>query len=165
LACLKGTGQQSGGPVWLWIPGLTGLGGTIEQNGDRVCVNGDRVCVLVPSLTGLRGTALQSEYCAVLCRLWGCGWQSRDRAEIVQGLGVQPSETELLQGCAIIGGMAGKAEIVQGWGAQTTKTELLLGFAGLEGAWPGRDHKCLWIPGLKGSSHGGPAGLRGGSLW
>jgi hypothetical protein len=26
------------------------------------------------------------------------------------------------------------------------------------------DSKCLWIPGLKGSSHGDSEGLRGGSL-
>jgi hypothetical protein len=32
------------------------------------------------------------------------------------------------------------------------------------GAWPGGDRKCLWIPGLKGLSHGDPAVLRGGSL-
>jgi hypothetical protein len=32
------------------------------------------------------------------------------------------------------------------------------------GAWPGRYHKCLWISGLKGSSHGDPAVLRSGSL-
>jgi hypothetical protein len=31
-------------------------------------------------------------------------------------------------------------------------------------AWPGRDHKYLWIPGLKVSSHRDPAGLRAGSL-
>jgi hypothetical protein len=30
--------------------------------------------------------------------------------------------------------------------------------------WPGGDHKCLWIPSLKSSSHGSPADLRGGSL-
>jgi hypothetical protein len=27
------------------------------------------------------------------------------------------------------------------------------------GTWPGGDRKCLWIPGLKGLSHGDPAGL------
>jgi hypothetical protein len=32
------------------------------------------------------------------------------------------------------------------------------------GAWPGGVCKCLRIPGLKGSSHGDPVGLRGGSL-
>jgi hypothetical protein len=62
LVCLKGADWQSGDPVCYGIPGLTGLGGTVEQNGDHVCV------VWVPSLTGLRGTALQSENCAVLCR-------------------------------------------------------------------------------------------------
>jgi hypothetical protein len=39
-----------------------------------------RLCVGVPSWAGLRGTALQNEYCAVLCRLWGCSQQSRDHA-------------------------------------------------------------------------------------
>jgi hypothetical protein len=38
LACLKGTGWQSEDPVCLWIPGLTGLGGMVKQNGDHVCV-------------------------------------------------------------------------------------------------------------------------------
>jgi hypothetical protein len=43
--------------------------------------------------------------------------------------------------------------------------EIMQGCAGLGGgAWPGGDRKCLWIPGLKGSSHGDPVGLRGGSL-
>jgi hypothetical protein len=44
-----------------------------------------RLCVWVPSLAGLRGTALQSEYCAVLCRLWGCGQHSRDCAWLGSG--------------------------------------------------------------------------------
>jgi hypothetical protein len=73
--------------------------------------------VWVPSLAGLRGTGLQSEYCTGLYRPW---WH-------------------------------GLAEIVQGC-------------AGLGGAWPGGDYKCLWIPGLKGLSHRDPVVLRGGSL-
>jgi hypothetical protein len=32
------------------------------------------------------------------------------------------------------------------------------------GVWPGRDGKCLWIPGLKGLSHRDHAVLRDGSL-
>jgi hypothetical protein len=39
------------------------------------------------------------------------------KAEIVQGWGVQPSETELLQGCAGLVSLADKAEIMQGWRA------------------------------------------------
>jgi hypothetical protein len=54
------------------------------------------VCVCVPILAGLRGTILQCEYCAVLCRLCGHG----QKTEVVQGWGVLPSEMELLQGCA-----------------------------------------------------------------
>jgi hypothetical protein len=38
LACLKGSGWQSGNPACLWNPGLTGLGGVAQQNGDHVCV-------------------------------------------------------------------------------------------------------------------------------
>jgi hypothetical protein len=38
------------------------------------------MCVWVPGLAGLRGTGLQSEYCALLCRLSGHGWQNRNRA-------------------------------------------------------------------------------------
>jgi hypothetical protein len=79
---------------------------------------------------------------------------------------VQPSEMELLKGCAGLGSLASKAEIMQGWGEWPIKMELLQGCAGLGwgGAWPGGDHKCLWIPGLKGWSCGDSAGLRGGSL-
>jgi hypothetical protein len=70
--------------------------------------------VWVPGLAGLSGTALLSEYCAVLCRLWGV----TNKADIMQGWGAQPSEMELLQGCAGLGNVARKAEIVQGWGVQ-----------------------------------------------
>jgi hypothetical protein len=42
--------------------------------------------------------------------------------------------------------------------------ELLQHCAGLGKLWSGRDHGCLWIPGLKVSSHRGPTGLGGGSL-
>jgi hypothetical protein len=59
---------------------------------------------------------LQSEYYAVLCRLWGCGWQSRDHA-----------------GLAGLGSLAGKVEIVQSWVAQPSKMELLQGCTGLGG--------------------------------
>jgi hypothetical protein len=38
LACLKGAGQWSGDPECLWIPGLTGLGAMIKENGDHVRV-------------------------------------------------------------------------------------------------------------------------------
>jgi hypothetical protein len=38
LAYLKGSGHQSGDPECQWIPGLTGLGGVVEQNRDCVCV-------------------------------------------------------------------------------------------------------------------------------
>jgi hypothetical protein len=62
---------------------------------------------------------------------------------------MRPSKTELLQGCGGLGSLAGKAEIVQGWGARPSKAEILQGCASLEGAWPGGDDKCLWIPGLR----------------
>jgi hypothetical protein len=58
LECLKGTGQWSGDPACLWIPGLNGLGGAVQQNGD-------------PQLGRLRGTGLWSRYCAGLCRPGG----------------------------------------------------------------------------------------------
>jgi hypothetical protein len=86
------------------------------------------------------------------------------KAEIVQGWEAWPSKAELLQGCAGLGNLASKAEIVQGWGVWPSQGELLQGCAGLWGTWPGGDRECLWIPGLKGSSHGDPEGLRGGSL-
>jgi hypothetical protein len=53
------------------------------------------------------------------------------KAEIVQGWGAQPSETELLQGCAGLGSLASKAEIMQGLGALPREMELLQGCAGL----------------------------------
>jgi hypothetical protein len=62
--------------------------------------------------------------------------------------GSQPREMELLQGCAGLGRMAWQRCAVLCRG----------------GAWSGRDGKCLWIPVLKGWSHGDPAVLRGGSL-
>jgi hypothetical protein len=66
------------------------------------------------------------------------------KAEIVQGWGVWPSETEflqgfaglwteLLQGFAVLGSLASKAEIVQGWGPQPSEMEFLQGCAGLGG--------------------------------
>jgi hypothetical protein len=81
-----------------------------------------------------------------------------------QALGAQSCGVNIVQGCAGLGGMAGKAEIVHGWGAWPSETEPLQGCAGLGGVWPGGDCKCLWIPGLKGSSHRDPAVLRGGNL-
>jgi hypothetical protein len=47
------------------------------------------------------------------------------KAEILQGWGVQPSETELLQGYAGIGSRASNVEIMQGWGAWPSEMELL----------------------------------------
>jgi hypothetical protein len=89
------------------------------------------MCMCVPGLAGVRHAALQSEYCAVLYRLWGRGWQSRDRA----GLGSMAQRDR------------GHAELCRPGGCV---------------AW--RRCKCLWIPGLKGSSQGDPADLRSGSL-
>jgi hypothetical protein len=83
------------------------------------------------------------------------------KAEITQGWGAWPSKTELLHSCVGLGSLASTAEIMQGWGVQPSETE---GCTVLEGVWPGGDHKCLWIPGLQGLSHGDHAGLRGGSL-
>jgi hypothetical protein len=54
----------------------------------------------------------------------------------------------------------------QAWQAWPREMEIVQACPGLK-AWPGRDRECLWIPsfaGLKGSSSGGPADLRGGSL-
>jgi hypothetical protein len=121
LACLKGTGQLSRDPACLWIPGLTDLGGTIEQNGDCVCGSwawqalGAQPCRvnIVQCCAGFRGVA--------------------SKAEIVQGWRAQPSKSELLQCCAGLGSLAGKAEIVQGSGAWPSKMELLQGCAGLRG--------------------------------
>jgi hypothetical protein len=86
---------------------------------------------------------------------------------------------ELLQGSAGLGGVAGKAEMFRAGGHSPAKWSSCSAVQVL-GAWPGRDRadlcrpggggmawqrcKCLWISGFKGSSHGDPAVLRGGSL-
>jgi hypothetical protein len=109
LACLKDTGQQSGDPACLWIPGLTGLEGhgAAEQ---RSCVWGslawqalgaqawgvnivstvqalgacpsrmEIVWVCTSSTAGLGGIYQQSRHLARLCRPWGCNGQNRDHA-------------------------------------------------------------------------------------
>jgi hypothetical protein len=86
------------------------------------------------------------------------------KAEIVHGWGAQPRKTELLQRYAGLGSMASKAEIMQGCRVWPSETELLKGCTGLVGHGLGADRKYLWIPVLKGSTHGNPASLRGGSL-
>jgi hypothetical protein len=133
LAFLKGAGQQSGNPVCLWIPGLTGLVGvSVQQNGDRVCVgggspvwqglgaqgcgvnivqgcaclgdmaqwNGDHTCLYL-WCSRPWGSGLADQRSCRAVQSWVCGRQCRDRA----GWGAQPSETELLQGCAGLGGV------------------------------------------------------------
>jgi hypothetical protein len=65
LACLKGTGQWSGDPAFLWIPGLTGLGGMAQWKGNlHVCISSAAglgyVCgraEIVQACAGLRGVA------------------------------------------------------------------------------------------------------------
>jgi hypothetical protein len=97
--------------------------------------------VWVPGMAGVRGTGLLSEYCAGLCRPLGhgpAGWRSC-RFVISSGaglVGVYRQSRDLTGLCQPCRGRS----------------------------WPGGDHKYLWIPGLKVSSHGDPAGLRGGSL-
>jgi hypothetical protein len=66
------------------------------------------VCVS-PAWQALGKTALQSEYSAVLCRLWGRGWQSRCRA----GLGTAAQHDGALAGlCRPGGGWRVLAEII-----------------------------------------------------
>jgi hypothetical protein len=65
LECLKGTGQWSGDPACLWIPGLTGLQGWTSRT--------EIMHVWVPGLAGLKGAGLQTGYCAGLCRPGGHG--------------------------------------------------------------------------------------------
>jgi hypothetical protein len=80
--------------------------------------------VWVPSLAALRGTGLQSEYFAGLCRPWWHGWQGRDHAGLggTAQLNRAPAElcspwvhglAEIVQGCAVLGEEGcGLAEIV-----------------------------------------------------
>jgi hypothetical protein len=79
-------------------------------------------------------------------RPWGHVLAKQRSCRAVQALGVWPAKQRLCR----VGGHR-LAKIVQGC-------------AGLGEAWPVGDHKYLWIPGLKGSFHGDPVCLRGGSL-
>jgi hypothetical protein len=95
------------------------LGGPVQQNGDPECV-------CVPSLAGLIGTGLQSEYSAVLCRPWGHGRQSRDRA----GLGglAQPNGAPIGL-CRPGGGRGGLVETINVCGSLALRarpTEILV---------------------------------------
>jgi hypothetical protein len=68
----------------------------------------------------------------------GGAWSSRMEILCVgspawQALGAQACRVNIVQGCAGLGGVAGKAEIMQGWGAWPSKMELLQGCAGLGG--------------------------------
>jgi hypothetical protein len=128
--------------VDLWSMGLVCLKGTVA---DPACL-----CWL-DRLGGVRCMIKQNEDCVCGSPAW-------------QAFGAQPCRMNIVQRCARLGGMASKAEIVQGWGVWPSETELLQGCAGLGRAWPVGDGKYLWIPGLKGSSHGDPVGLRGESL-
>jgi hypothetical protein len=159
LACLKHAGLWSGDPACLGMPGLTGLEGAVQQNGDHACVG--------PGLGRIRGTCLRSEYCAGVYRPWGHGpaerrscmfvspaqpalgaWPPKQRPWGAGGRG--PAKQSSCKAVQALGGMAWQrsCRAVQAW-------------------WVGGlavDHKCLWILGLKGSSHRYPAVLRGGSL-
>jgi hypothetical protein len=118
--------------------------------------SGDPVCLWIPSLTGLGGVAQQNRdhVCGSLA------WQALgDRlAEwiLCRPGGHGPVEWRLylcVSQAQALGAWPGRAEIVQACAGRT--------------AWPGRDRKCLWIPGLAGLkcwSGGDCAGLRGGSL-
>jgi hypothetical protein len=124
----------------------------------RVCISG---------VEGPGGMYWQSRDLAGLSGLRGLA----DKAEIMQGWGAQPSETELLQAGAGLGVMAQRnrdhaycISSVADLGACTGRAEIVQGSAGLRGSWPGGDHKCLWIPSLKGSSHRDPAVVSGGNL-
>jgi hypothetical protein len=126
---------------------------TVDPQLDRLvgaqCSITEIMLVWVLSLAGLRGSGFWSEYCAGLCRTWGPGPVEQRSCMFV-------SSTQ-----QAFGVWTGRAEIMQHWGAWPSEMELLQGCAGLEGMWPGGDHKCLWIPSLKGLSYGDPVGLRG----
>jgi hypothetical protein len=100
------------------------------------------------------------------------GSPAREALEVWLGI------AEILEGCDCLGGMASNAEILQGLGAWPSERKFLQGYEGLEdvarqrscrveglgGVWLVGDRKFLWISGFKGSFHGDPAVLRGGSL-
>jgi hypothetical protein len=87
--------------VGLWSMGLVCLKGTGQWNGDPACV-------WIPGLTGLE--ALAAEW-----RLWVCG------SLALQALGVQACKVNIVQGCAGLGGMAGKAEVCKAGGHSPAK--------------------------------------------
>jgi hypothetical protein len=102
----------------------------------------------------------------------------------VPALGPWPSRTEIVGVC--ISGVAGLGGVYRqsrglagrcspwghGWqcrdsaglGSAAQQDGAPAGVCRPRGVWPGRYHKCQWIPGLKGSSHRDCAVLRGGSL-
>jgi hypothetical protein len=97
--------------------------------------SGDPVCLWIPGLTGLGGMAQQNKD-PVCLYFWCCRpWR--------HGLAEQRS-------CRAVQAL--------GHGRQSRDC------AGLGEEWPDGYRKCLWIPSLKGSSHGEPVVLRGGSL-
>jgi hypothetical protein len=54
-----------------------------------------------------------------------------------QALGAWSGRAEILQGCAVLGGVVSKAEMVQGRGLQPSEKGFLQGCAGLA-VWPSR---------------------------
>jgi hypothetical protein len=99
LACLKGTGQRSGDPACLWIPGLTGLGSSPEEQRSCMCGSlawqalGAQACRvnIVQGCAGFRGVAQRNGDHACLYlwwgRPWGCG-PAKQRLQGCAGLGV-----------------------------------------------------------------------------
>jgi hypothetical protein len=99
---------------------------------------------------GLGSTAQQDGAPAGLCRFWERGRQSRDRS----GLGTTAQQD---------GAPAGLCRTWEPWRSSGDRAGLGTTAqhdgdpAGLcrpcgGGAWPGREHRCLWSPGLKSSS-------------
>jgi hypothetical protein len=121
------------------------------------------VCLWIPGLTGMGRGRGPAEW--KLCLCGSPAWQA---------LGAQACGVNVVQGCAGLGGLAqrkGDHECLylwhgRHWGDVAQQSRDLAGLCrpGV-GAWPDRDHKCLWIPNLKGSSHGDPAGLRILGVW
>jgi hypothetical protein len=120
--------------------------------------------VWVPGLAGLRGTGLQSEYCAGLCRLWEHDWAEQRSFRAVQALGALPAKQRFCRAGDRGPAKRSSCRAVQVLGVWRSRDRAGLCRPEWGGSWPGGDRKCLWLPSLKGSSHGDPAVLRGGSL-
>jgi hypothetical protein len=143
---LKGSGQQSGDPECLWIPGLTGLRGMAQQNRDCAYVGPGLGKPWGAGFWSGYGAGFWSGYYAGLCRtgghspgteivpvcipcvagLGGMAQQSRDRPGLCRPWGHGPAEI-MQAGAGLAGCSPAKWSLcrpVQAWRARPSGTEV-----------------------------------------